>query len=213
MWKHFRKFTKVQDEGGKWFYFRFWESYPTAVYLEGLSYSPVRLQQWAEVSNGGCIDSLIFPLFMTTMRCITFAKEANLTASGPSVRFYISGIDLEHMRQARLEAWDYRRAKAITKQFPVAEEAKFSTYVELVRAVREDMIRLGLTDLNDVKCAASLSFGFGFKFYADSRVTKGNDLIWDETDRISDRLYAMLAIRDIFRNMLLGPAEGGGIGI
>jgi len=25
MWKHFRKFTKVQDENGKWFYFRFWE--------------------------------------------------------------------------------------------------------------------------------------------------------------------------------------------
>lgn len=25
MWKHFRKFTKVRDEGGRWFYFRFWE--------------------------------------------------------------------------------------------------------------------------------------------------------------------------------------------
>ncbi|MEP3892387.1 MAG: DUF4123 domain-containing protein [Litorimonas sp.] len=26
MWKHFRKFTRVQDEQGKWFYFRFWET-------------------------------------------------------------------------------------------------------------------------------------------------------------------------------------------
>ncbi|WP_162265835.1 DUF4123 domain-containing protein [Celeribacter ethanolicus] len=25
IWKHFRKFTKVQDENGKWYYFRFWE--------------------------------------------------------------------------------------------------------------------------------------------------------------------------------------------
>jgi len=25
MWKHFRKFTKVQDEDGKWFYFRFFD--------------------------------------------------------------------------------------------------------------------------------------------------------------------------------------------
>ena len=25
MWKHFRKFTRVQDENGKWYYFRFWE--------------------------------------------------------------------------------------------------------------------------------------------------------------------------------------------
>lgn len=26
MWQHFRKFTKVQDENGKWYYFRFWET-------------------------------------------------------------------------------------------------------------------------------------------------------------------------------------------
>lgn len=25
LWRHFRKFTKLQDEKGKWFYFRFWE--------------------------------------------------------------------------------------------------------------------------------------------------------------------------------------------
>lgn len=25
MWKHFRKFTKIQDEKGNWLYFRFWE--------------------------------------------------------------------------------------------------------------------------------------------------------------------------------------------
>jgi hypothetical protein len=25
LWKHFRKFTRVQDESGKWYYFRFWE--------------------------------------------------------------------------------------------------------------------------------------------------------------------------------------------
>lgn len=29
MWKHFRRFNKVQNEDGKWFYFRFWE--PTFV--------------------------------------------------------------------------------------------------------------------------------------------------------------------------------------
>lgn len=25
MWRHFRKFTKIKDEAGNWFYFRFWE--------------------------------------------------------------------------------------------------------------------------------------------------------------------------------------------
>lgn len=27
LWKHFRKFTKVQGDDGKWFYFRFWEPF------------------------------------------------------------------------------------------------------------------------------------------------------------------------------------------
>ena len=26
MWNHFRKFTRIRDEQGKWFYFRFWET-------------------------------------------------------------------------------------------------------------------------------------------------------------------------------------------
>ena len=26
LWKHFRKFTRIRDERGKWFYFRFWET-------------------------------------------------------------------------------------------------------------------------------------------------------------------------------------------
>lgn len=25
VWRHFRKFTRIQDEAGKWFYFRFWD--------------------------------------------------------------------------------------------------------------------------------------------------------------------------------------------
>ncbi|MFV0644700.1 MAG: hypothetical protein ACK5NN_09415, partial [Sphingomonadaceae bacterium] len=27
MWKHFRKFTRVQDESGKWAYLNFWHGY------------------------------------------------------------------------------------------------------------------------------------------------------------------------------------------
>ena len=32
MWRHLRKFTRVQDEDGQWFYGRFWESYATTVF-------------------------------------------------------------------------------------------------------------------------------------------------------------------------------------
>ena len=34
--KHFRKFTRVQDEDGKWFLFRFWDSKVSRFYLENI---------------------------------------------------------------------------------------------------------------------------------------------------------------------------------
>lgn len=34
LWRHFRKFTRVQDEGGKWFYQRFWEPHALPAYTE-----------------------------------------------------------------------------------------------------------------------------------------------------------------------------------
>lgn len=33
LWHHFRKFTRIQDEAGKWFYFRFWESHCLTSYI------------------------------------------------------------------------------------------------------------------------------------------------------------------------------------
>lgn len=46
MWKHLRKFTKVQDEDGKWLYFRFWEPRAlTALIVGGAARLPNRLMR------------------------------------------------------------------------------------------------------------------------------------------------------------------------
>ena len=34
VWKHFRKFTRIQDENGKWYYWRFWEPWPLSYVKE-----------------------------------------------------------------------------------------------------------------------------------------------------------------------------------
>ncbi|NVK12707.1 MAG: DUF4123 domain-containing protein [Rhodobacteraceae bacterium] len=34
VWKHFRKFTRIRDENGKWFFFRFWEPMALLGYLQ-----------------------------------------------------------------------------------------------------------------------------------------------------------------------------------
>lgn len=36
LWKHFRKFTRICDEDGKWFYWRFWEGAHIGAMLQGM---------------------------------------------------------------------------------------------------------------------------------------------------------------------------------
>src|SRR5690606_23777068 len=44
--RHFRKFTRVQDENGKWFYFRFWESQPADSYFRYIQGDQNRILRW-----------------------------------------------------------------------------------------------------------------------------------------------------------------------
>lgn len=45
MWGHFRKFTKVQDEQGKWYYLRLHDPKTMIYYLDGMKASHVRVKQ------------------------------------------------------------------------------------------------------------------------------------------------------------------------
>lgn len=59
LWKHFRKFTKIKDGAGKWYYWRFWEPKTIAYYLDGVSASQERLQQIFIGRNGVSVSSIV----------------------------------------------------------------------------------------------------------------------------------------------------------
>lgn len=44
--KHFRKFTRIQDQQGKWFLFRFWEPCILRDYLYDLRYETGKIMNW-----------------------------------------------------------------------------------------------------------------------------------------------------------------------
>lgn len=56
MRKHFRKFTRVTDENGNWFYFRFWEAGYADSYFETLGAYPERLRAWLMTESGKALD-------------------------------------------------------------------------------------------------------------------------------------------------------------
>ncbi len=46
IWRHLRKFTRVQDEAGKWYYLRYWESRFFTIYAERIARDPGLVARW-----------------------------------------------------------------------------------------------------------------------------------------------------------------------
>ncbi|WP_394196061.1 DUF4123 domain-containing protein [Litoreibacter albidus] len=83
MWGHFRKFTKVKDEDGRWFYFRFWECKPAKEYFTNVAADALKSQLW-------------FPHYLEPMAVIIILPRSK-TAS-----VFQTGIcDAEHSSKAR----------------------------------------------------------------------------------------------------------------
>ena len=57
MWRHLRRFTRVQDASGKWFYFRFWEPRYAESYFASLAEHPDKLRAWF-MADSGKLDSI-----------------------------------------------------------------------------------------------------------------------------------------------------------
>lgn len=52
MQRHFRRFTRILDENGSWFYFRFWEAGYAESYFTALGAHPEKLRAWLTTESG-----------------------------------------------------------------------------------------------------------------------------------------------------------------
>jgi len=59
MWRHFRTFTRVQDESGRWNYLRFWEPSHMDAYLEAIYHDRARVGRWLCTRTGNAISFVI----------------------------------------------------------------------------------------------------------------------------------------------------------
>ncbi|QEW06024.1 DUF4123 domain-containing protein [Nitrincola iocasae] len=92
--KHLRKFTKVQGEDGKWFYFRFWEGAYLRGFCENLDHQMA--------SNMLSINGSPIRILATLRRNSYILCLKSLAEARP---FVLSGVLLQDLRQARGEAF------------------------------------------------------------------------------------------------------------
>ena len=92
--KHFRKFTRVQDENGKWFYFRFWEApVSTRLILDGNDDSVIPFVAPLLNIRENMLSVVILSGKRHTSLCLS---EAGKQVGG---RWVMTPVIWEHMRQ------------------------------------------------------------------------------------------------------------------
>lgn len=103
IWRHLRKFTRLQDEQGNWFYFRFWEPHAAQHYFEVLSVEPQRYARWFRLPENGWIDAFLIPDPQTDSLTIFKAVIPADNTNTPPRSFSLVAQELSALRHAWLD--------------------------------------------------------------------------------------------------------------
>ena len=164
MWTHFRKFTKVQDESGKWFYFRFWE--PDG-FIE-------TIQQESAAGLLGKDNGLTIIAAYVPTRETTHAISPRVIVRGASGKFTLHD-DHRAAFDARIEnRFTQDFAETLQKTAPNRMNVLGVTKREQVTATVATMVAylkpFGFKKRSDIARMASCGLFYGTYFLSDPRV-------------------------------------------
>lgn len=105
MRRHLRKFTRLRDESGKWFYFRFWEAAYARPYLNRVSSDISRAAHW--FSLGPSERASIFVLDRIDRSMIIFSGQT-LQAEKTNIPFELDVEDRRVFGEVRMDRFAAR---------------------------------------------------------------------------------------------------------
>lgn len=170
VWKHLRKFTRVQDETGKWYYLRYWESRFFAIYAERIARDPGLVARWF---TGTDVEiASIITVTVDRVRVVT----PNLPVARQSQRtpLYVD----ERMREAfavqarALTNQDIADSLMATAPLMLAGRGVGSTaeLLPFVEAVAQEGPELGIRSRAGFGKLASIDAFFGYRATQDFRL-------------------------------------------
>jgi hypothetical protein len=164
MWAHFRKFTRVKDEDGKWFYFRFWEPREFAEIM-----SQDGMGRLIRPSKGFGIHAIYAPTREKTYSVRSTSTEPEETPalilnSGHRTAFdsHIEGRfarDFSEILSAAAPA--HLEVLGVSEKPPIAA---------MVNAITGYLKPLGFTKRSDIGRLASCALFYGTHFLHDPRI-------------------------------------------
>lgn len=136
VWRHLRGFTRLQDEAGKWFFFRFWEPFSAANHFKTLSSDQARYAQWFRLNAHQWIDAYLVPDPLADS--VTIFRADALSAEGAGPR-RLQGPDYQALQQARIDRDLAEMVVLMRRVFPSLLTGM--SEVELDRCIRRSASR------------------------------------------------------------------------
>ena len=120
MWRHLRKFTRVQDNGGNWHYFRFWEAWAFRSYMEHNRNICEQFSRWCIVRPCGV------PVYFFTLTddgvFTTFEAPEHLTYEPRNSRFSLNRLDIAVLCPGAASGFDQRLEEYLMREVPAFGE-------------------------------------------------------------------------------------------
>lgn len=93
---HLKRFTRVQDEDGRWMMFRFYNPSVLSAYLKGIEDWPERLRRWFYPNEGDRIEAIVTT--SSTQASTMYRPGPMLTDEGPRLAFSMTQRDRRPLR-------------------------------------------------------------------------------------------------------------------
>lgn len=158
LWKHFRKFTRVRDESGKWFYQRFWEPEMLKVYA-GIEASPFAADKVTSVIATGKDKAHVF-----------IPPRSFGTTVSPLLTDTDRLSHVEHSTRIYSERLARKLHPAMPRQMQRLEISDLSILADSIFRIGGVLARFDITRAADVARLAACGLFYGTYFLNDPRI-------------------------------------------
>ncbi|PZO65871.1 MAG: hypothetical protein DI498_08525 [Paracoccus denitrificans] len=162
---HLRHFTRIQDEDGAWFYFRFWEPSVAAAYFPGLADRPDLAARWFHPRRGAPIDAIIAVEVGLTDATATIIRPGMAPdATGVVVKRFLDKSDMERLAAKRLASDTSALAADLRKTFGSEIKLTDPELHDLTQGALRRLLSLGFRQRDNLFVMLAWEAFFGPRF-------------------------------------------------
>jgi hypothetical protein len=144
--QHFRKFTQIQDEAGKWYWFRFWDPSILKGYFDHITGIAEKAIQWVNMQGEGRIEAIIGNHSNSSDAWNMSPVWGNLVGVKNRGKPTLSDVEFAGFARYRILRYEKRAMAFFRKQFPiVAQTLSDEQLLKVIQLAYDNAKKHGIT--------------------------------------------------------------------